>query len=68
MLAEKGVEVVLFVPGCTMGDVCTTAQQLEQGRIPMKLAEPTALAECTNPDGCACRYEALPDAPLPSTV
>ena len=60
-LAEAGTDVVLFIPGCALGCICETARLLEGGRIPIKLAEPTPLDECSNPDGCRCRYEALPD-------
>ena len=59
-LAEAGTEVVLFVPGSTAGRVCEMARLLEGGRIPIKLAEATPLAGCTNCEDCACRYEAWP--------
>lgn len=59
-LAEAGTEVVLFVPASTAGCVCEMARLLEGGRIPIKLAEATPLAGCTNREDCACRYEAWP--------
>ena len=59
-LAEAGIEVVLFTPGCRAGRVCEMARLLEGGRIPIKLAEATPLAGCTNREDCACRYEAWP--------
>ena len=65
-LAEAGAEVVLFVPGCTTGCVCDTARMLDGGRIPLKLAEPTPVAECTNCQGCVCRYDAWPHLAPPS--
>ena len=63
-LAEAGVRVVLFIPGCTTGGLCETARMLDKGRIPLRLAESTPLAECSNREGCACRYEPWPNAVL----
>lgn len=62
-LNALGSEVVLFVPHCVTGELCDVACQLEGGRIPLKLAEPTPLAECTNKGGCACRYHKWPPNP-----
>jgi len=59
-LAEAGTEVVLFVPASAAGRVCEMARLLEGGRIPIKLAEATPLAGCTNREDCACRYETWP--------
>lgn len=57
-LGEAGTQVVLFISECRAGSICETSRQLEGGRIPIKLAETTPLNECSNPDGCACCYEA----------
>lgn len=59
-VAETGAEVVLFIPGCSQGCICEAARMLDGGRIPIKLAEATPLADCTNREVCVCHYEAWP--------
>lgn len=59
-LAESGTEVVLFISACSQGCICEAARMLDGGRIPIKLAEMTPLADCTNREDCTCHYEAWP--------
>ena len=56
-LAEAGAETVVFISGSATGPPCEEAQRLAGGRIPIKLAEATPLAECTQKDSCLCRYD-----------
>lgn len=66
-LATAGVEVVLFVPRCKSGAPCAEAMMLDGGRIPIKLAERTPLAACTDPKRCECEYTQL-DPPSPDAA
>lgn len=56
-LAAAGAEVVVFVPRCRSGNPCVEAMLLEGGRIPIKLAEPTPLRNCSNCESCDCEYK-----------
>ena len=64
---EAGVQTLLFVPAVSTGVICEEATKLADGRIPVFLCDPVPLYECTNSDGCACRYEPWEDKAEPLT-
>jgi len=59
-LKEAGAERVLFVLRCKQGEPCAAARLIENGRIPVGLAEPIPLAGCSNLQGCECSYQVWP--------